>query len=250
MKGKLKLSVVIPCKNEANSIVGTIKSIPSYVDEIIVVDNGSTDSTVEAAKNAGAFVLSDNRKLGGIGYGFAIMTGLSAASGDYVFTIDADGSHPANKINAVLQFMLKNNLDVVSCNRLPLSSDEAISKIRKLGIHILNLEAFLLFGVKTKDMLSGMFGIKKTTIKKLGLKMGDWNLSPEIKISAATNKSLMFGEFAIAQNPRTAGESKQIVWDTGTTHFLYILKRRLSFAAKLFGVFSDLKKRPAITKSF
>src|SRR3989344_1472300 len=105
MKGKLKLSVVIPCKNEVNSIVGTIKSIPSYVDEIIVVDNGSTDGTVKAAKKAGAFVLVDNRKLGGIGYGFAIMTGLSAASGDYVFTIDADGSHPANKINAVLQSM-------------------------------------------------------------------------------------------------------------------------------------------------
>ncbi len=226
LKG-IKISVVIPCKDEENSIARTINSIPKYVDEIIVVDNGSSDRTVSQALKTKAKVLKENRKLNGIGYGYAILRGLREAQGDYIFTIDADGSHPANEIAKILDYAIENKIDVVSCSRLPLSSIESISQFRKIGIYVLNIQAYLLFGIKIQDMLSGMFCIKRTALSRMNLKMGDWNLSPEVKISAATNKNISFAEYPISQIPRKAGESKQVVWTTGKTHVAYILNRKM-----------------------
>ncbi|RMF94611.1 MAG: glycosyltransferase family 2 protein, partial [Candidatus Schekmanbacteria bacterium] len=73
-----KLSVVMPCYNEEKALGGVIESIPSFVDEIIVADNNSTDRTAEIARSLGAKVVFEGRK----GYGRAYKTGLKNATGD------------------------------------------------------------------------------------------------------------------------------------------------------------------------
>ena len=70
---KAAVNVIIPALNESAAISKVIGDIPDFVQEIIVVDNGSTDTTAEMAKNAGATVLHESKK----GYGHACLKGLS-----------------------------------------------------------------------------------------------------------------------------------------------------------------------------
>src|SRR5437016_14666644 len=90
----LKISVVIPCYNEQDGIRSVIEAMPTYVDEIVVVDNNSTDRTGEIARNLGAVVVFQPRK----GYGAAYQAGLPAATGDVIATLDGDGTYPADEI--------------------------------------------------------------------------------------------------------------------------------------------------------
>src|SRR6185436_14107809 len=80
----LKISVVIPCYNEEEGIQTVIHAMPAYVDEIVVVDNNSTDRTSEVARSLGAVVVFQGRK----GYGAAYQAGLPAATGDIIATLD------------------------------------------------------------------------------------------------------------------------------------------------------------------
>jgi glycosyltransferase involved in cell wall biosynthesis len=230
-----KISLIIPCKNEEKIIYRTVKAVPEYVDEIIVVDNGSTDNTVQEAKRAGARVLLEGRKLNGIGYGFAHITGLKHATGDYVFAMDGDDTYPSIQIKEIVEKMEKDGLDFVSCSRLPLINPKAISKTRRLGIYILNIETFILYGKYLNDILTGMWGVRRTAIPLLELRMGDWNLSPEIKISALFNKDINFAEYHINHFEREKEPSKQSIWKTGFNHMFYILKRRFTQDSKLGG---------------
>jgi len=223
-----KITVVIPCRNEEKIIAQTIKNVPDYVDEIIVVDNGSTDNTVAAAKAAGARVLTDKRTQNGIGYGYAIMKGLYYSTGDIIFTMDGDDTYPSYQIRGIVDYMDFNNLDFVTCCRIPLKHTKAISRIRRFGIHVLNFEVFLLYGVSLRDILTGMWVMRREIVPMLDLRMGDWNLSPEVKISAFTNPKIKFDEYHIDHFERGQEPSKQSIWRTGMSHLLYILKRRFT----------------------
>ena len=108
-----KISVVIPCKNEEKGIAAVIKNIPSYIDEIIVVDNGSTDRTGEVAKKAGARVIKEPRKMNGVGYGYAHITGIKNAKGDLLMIIGAHAVYPDNYIEKCVSDSIKLNADNV-----------------------------------------------------------------------------------------------------------------------------------------
>lgn len=219
------ISVVIPCRNEEKGIAAVVKQALKVASEVIVVDNNSTDNTAKVAAKAGAKVLSEKRTLGGIGYGYAHIKGLKAATGDFIVTIDGDGTYPIEKAPEIVAKMETENLDFVSTNRFPLLRKNAISKIRQLGIAILNLEVALLYGKLSHDILSGMWVVRKSAAPRLNLTRGDWNLSPEIKISAMTNHYLKCAEFYIDHDCRI-GESKQAIWKTGFSHATYIVARK------------------------
>ena len=244
------VSLIIPCKNEEKILPETIKNVPSYVDEIIVVDNGSTDNSAKVAHEAGAIVVKEPRKLNGIGYGYAHIKGIEVSTGDYIFAMDADDTYPSYQIKEVFEYMENNSLDVISCNRLPLKNPEAISKTRRLGIYVLNLEIALLYGYPIKDTLTGMWGIRRSALPKLNLRMGDWNLSPEVKVAAITNRAINFSEYSIDHFAREKEPSKQQIWKTGMAHLLYILKRRFTEDSKLgsfvYGLLSKEWKEPIV----
>jgi glycosyltransferase involved in cell wall biosynthesis len=227
---KKKISLVIPCRNEGYHLKEVIDSIPANIDEIIIVSNKSTDNTVEVGKNIAKenpriIVLEDNRTLNGIGYGYAHMTGIAAATGDFIMGGDGDATYPFEDADTVIEFMEKQNLDFVSCNRYPVPKDVKIPFKLQLGVNLLNWEIRILYGLKIKDTLSGMWIFRREIKDKLNLTMGDWNLSPQIKLNAALNPEIRFVEYPIKQKIRL-GETKQNYFKTGFSHACWIFFNR------------------------
>ncbi len=222
-----RISLCLPCRNEAKHLKKVIARAPKFVDEIIIISNKSSDNTVQVARKLGAKVLEDNRTSGGIGYGYAHMTGIDNSTGDIIVGADGDATYPIEKLAAIIDFLLENKLDFVSCNRYPVQAGTKIPFKLRTGVWLLNKEVRWLYGFKINDILSGMWAFKKPTKNKLQLKMGDWNLSPEIKIKAATHPKISFGEYSISQHQRL-GESHQKYFKTGISHAWWILKYRFT----------------------
>ena len=228
----MKISLILPCRNEGAHLAEVIRSIPENIDEIIVVSNRSNDNTVEvgnqiAKENPKVIVIEDNRTLDGIGYGYAHISGIETATGDFIMGGDGDATYPFEEADTIIRFMNEHNLDFVSCNRYPVPAGVEIPLKLRIGVKLLNLEIRLLYGIKIKDALSGMWIFRQSVKKELGLTMGDWNLSPQIKLNAATNPKIKFAEYAICQR-RRQGETKQNYFKTGFSHAFWILKNRFS----------------------
>lgn len=221
------ITIVVPCKNESAIIAGFIRRVPPYVDEILIVDNNSTDRTAIIAKKAGARVTHEPRAIAGVGYGFAHQTGIEKATGDYVVAMDGDDTYPVKRIAAIVKKMERERIDFMSCNRLPLRNKAAISKTRQWGIRVLNALVLICFGYPIQDILSGMWIAKRSTLKQLHATSGDWNFSPEIKLNAITSASVTFGEYHIDHFIRAKEPSKQQIWKTGFSHVRFILHKRL-----------------------
>jgi glycosyltransferase involved in cell wall biosynthesis len=232
MYRNLRVSLCLPCRNEANHLKEVVSRVPKFVDEIIIISNNSNDDTINVAKKLKLIALEDNRTIGGIGYGFAHMTGIESATGDIIVGADGDATYPIEDLAAVIDHLLDDKLDFISCNRYPLLSGTKIPLKLRLGVGTLNTEVAMLYGVKIHDILSGMWVFRANIKKKLGLTMGDWNLSPQIKLNARLHPDISFAEHSIAQHQRL-GESHQSHYKTGFSHLWWIFKNRFLSAETL-----------------
>lgn len=221
-----KISLVIPCRNEEAALYSLLNKVPDFVNEVLVIDNNSTDHTARIARAYGACVIREKREINGVGYGFAHQKGMNKATGDYIVTMDGDDTYPVEKIKEIVTYMEKNGLDFVSCNRLPFANGKNITPLRRLGIRILNFEIALLYGYLFNDILTGMWVMRKEVVNKLQVKSGDWNFSPEVKLAALYHKDIRFSEYHIPYYLRINGVSKLNIWKTGIDHFFFILKRK------------------------
>lgn len=229
MLGMRSISLVMPCRNEAAHLTGLIRSIPAFVDEIIVVSNASRDGTWPllcrlAAAEPRLKTLRDDRTRHGVGYGYAHMTGIRAATGDLIVCMDADGTYPVGDLPRIMRIMDERGLRFASCTRYP---DPTIPWMLRAGVAALNLEIRLLDGLRLTDSLSGMWVFHRGCRDLLGLNAGDWNLSPQIKINARRALGGRFGEIRIRQNARH-GTTKQHYWATGFSHARWILRDAIS----------------------
>ncbi len=109
-----KVSAVIPAYNEQNRIRDTLDAVKQYVDEIIVIDDASTDNTADMANVNGVRVVSQHRNMG---YIKAIKRGFVEAKGDIVVILDADGEFSADKIPALIRPIKDGRADMVQGHR-------------------------------------------------------------------------------------------------------------------------------------
>jgi glycosyltransferase involved in cell wall biosynthesis len=114
------IKVIIPAYNEEDAIANVIREIPDFVNEIIVISNNSTDNTIEVATNAGAKVLSENRR----GYGFACLKGMDYIASqelkpDIVVFLDGDYSDYPEDLIALTEPIINENIDFVIGARVP-----------------------------------------------------------------------------------------------------------------------------------
>jgi glycosyltransferase involved in cell wall biosynthesis len=105
----MEISLVIPAYNEAGAIAAVVRGALPYADEVLVVDDGSTDDTAAAAQAAGARVI----RQANAGYISAIKHGFREAQGDIVVTMDADGEHRAQDIPRLVAPILEGEADLV-----------------------------------------------------------------------------------------------------------------------------------------
>ena len=228
-----KISVCLPCKNEGEHLKLVLAKIPSFVDEIIVVSNNSSDNTYEVAQGfdvkLGVKVFQDDRTLNHNGEGFAYQTAIRNATGDIIICADADCTYPTDKIGEMLEYMINKNLDFMSGSRYPKQKESAISPMQQFGVAVLNLEILCLYGLKINDSLSGMWLFKREIIPELKVLtdqwIGDWNHSPQIKLNAFCNSNLKCEEYPIVQYER-AGSTHQHYFKTGFGHLVWIALNR------------------------
>lgn len=168
------ISVIIPTLNEQEGIVEVIEDIPEdqihelgYDLEILVVDGGSSDRTVEKVKNMGIDVFHAER-----GKSEGVRKGLEEAEGDQVFLIDGDGSYPAKRIPDMLK-ELRNGSDMVLGSRFNGQiCNGAMCTKNKIGNKILTTLANKLYGTEVSDLCTGLRGFKKERVedKKISAK--------------------------------------------------------------------------------
>src|SRR5579863_1648789 len=128
------ITVIIPCLNEEQGIERVLRAAPDFVDEVIVVDNNSTDRTSEVAAALGAKVIREEVR----GYGRAYKRGFAAATSDLIVTLDGDHSYPVDALSYLIEAFRHLDVDFLNASRFPVRDARAMSFKNKLGNLILS----------------------------------------------------------------------------------------------------------------
>jgi dolichol-phosphate mannosyltransferase len=168
-----KVTVVIPCYNEAKAISRVVKGFPrkkleqlGYDLRVIVIDNNSTDKTAEIAAKAGALVVHERKQ----GKGNAMRTGFKSVSDDtsYVVMIDGDDTYSPREIIRLLEPLHSNFCNVVIGSRLGgKMNDDAMTAFNRLGNWIFSHLVRYVYRVNVTDVLTGYFAWNKEVIDEL-----------------------------------------------------------------------------------
>lgn len=220
-KGR-KITVVIPCLNEEKGIQEVLAKIPDSIDEVIVVDNGSTDGTGDIARCMGAKVIQEQMR----GYGRAYKTGLLHAQGDIIITLDGDHSYPVDSLSYLLESLLNSRVGFISASRFPIQSPDSMAFKNLVGNKVLSLIMSFLYFHWVRDSQSGMWIFYKEALEKMNLRSDGMSFSEEIKIEALCNREIGLKEIPINYSNR-AGEKKLRLWRDGWDNLVFLVKRRM-----------------------
>lgn len=218
-----KITVVIPCLNEEQGIEQILGRMPEYVDQVIVVDNGSTDRTSEVAQSYGAQVIREEVR----GYGRSYRRGFASAQGDLIVTLDGDHSYPVDALSYLLEAFLHLEVDFLNASRFPVRDRRAMSFKHKVGNLILSLAMSVLYLRWVRDSQSGMWVFRRSILGEMDLRSEGMAFSEEIKVEALKNRRIRFGEIAIQYSSRL-GEIKLRPWRDGIYNLVFLVKKRFT----------------------
>jgi hypothetical protein len=215
------ITVIIPCLNEEEGIASGLRAMPEFVDEIIVVDNGSTDRTADVAASLGAKVIREEVR----GYGRAYKRGFSRATSDLIVTLDGDHSYPVDGISYLLEAFLHLHVDFLNASRFPVQDRSAMSLKHKFGNLVLSLAMSVLFFRWVRDSQSGMWVLRRAILREMKLEADGMAFSEEIKIEALRHPRIRFGEISILYSSRL-GEKKLNPWRDGFQNLAFLARKR------------------------
>lgn len=177
-----RVSVLICALNEEESIPHVLPKIPAWVDEVLVVDGGSTDQTVEVARKLrpGIRILHQARK----GKGDAIKFGVRESGGDIIVTLDADGETDPHEIERFVDPLLR-GFDFVKGSRLMHGRPAKMPFHRWVGNKVLTWTYNILHGTKYTDVCSGYSAFWKRAFLKLDLTLDSFEMEQEALVKAA-----------------------------------------------------------------
>jgi dolichol-phosphate mannosyltransferase len=207
----LRVTVVVPTKDEEGLVGGIVDEVKVYADEVLVVDGHSKDKTREIAAAHGARVILD----GGRGKGEALRRSIGEASGDIVVFIDADGSHDPKDIPAMVAPIHTGGADMVIGSRGRGGSDELHGTleqfIRYIGSQIIMLGINYRWNVRLTDSQNGFRAIRRDVGLKLGLTSDLTTIEQEM-LMKALKKGFRVTEIPSHEYERRWGTSKVVVW--------------------------------------
>jgi glycosyltransferase involved in cell wall biosynthesis len=182
-----KIIVAIPAYNEEIAIGSVVARCKQFVDTVFVIDDGSTDHTVEVAKLVGAEVVQ--HKVNG-GYGSAIQTCFELARScgvDAMIIIDADGQHNPDDIPTLIAEMKRSNSDIVIGSRFINGNGkkQSIPAYRKVGMKVLDTATGFGSGLKITDSQSGYRLYSRKAINSIRIENKNMAAGSEILIQAA-----------------------------------------------------------------
>jgi glycosyltransferase involved in cell wall biosynthesis len=218
-----RVSVVIPCLNEAENIqecvtrARTVLAESGLSGEVIVADNASDDGSPELATQAGALVVHEPRR----GYGSAYLAGFGAARGEYVVMADADLTYDWDEIPHFVE-KLDEGADLVMGDRMDNIHPGAMPWLhRYVGNPILSGILNLFFRTGVRDAHCGMRGFRREILPKLDLRTTGMEFASEMVIRASKEK-LDIRQIPIEYHPR-GGESKLSSFRDGWRHLRFLL---------------------------
>lgn len=228
MERDLKLSVIIPAYNEKNTIAEIIQRVRAmeYHDEIIVVDDGSTDGTREILQqipsNGDLTVLYHERNRG---KGAAVRTAIERAQGDIVLIQDADLEYDPREYPDLLQPILEGRAKVVYGSRFLGGPRKTMFFSHMVGNKLLTFVTNILFDTILSDMETGYKVFQADVIKHMPLKARRFEFEPEIT-ARVLRQGIRIYEVPISYNGREYWEGKKITWRDGFIAIWTLLRYR------------------------
>lgn len=223
----MKLSVVIPALNEERTLPQVLESVlaTQYDKEIIVIDDGSTDSTPkileEFRQRHGVIVMRHPTRRG---KGAALRTGFAAATGDVVIIQDADGEyHPEDWVH-VLRPITKGWADAVYGCRFD-GTRRVFSLSHRIGNWLVNAIANILYDTTLVDLETGMKVFRREVLQQFSLRSNDFRIEVELTAKLFRRGCRVY-EVPISYSGRTIAEGKKLTWRDGVLALLALVDFR------------------------
>ncbi len=226
MNPGIRLSILMPCLNEAETLATCIAKARNFLSakgiegEIIVADNGSTDNSVEVAKQEGARVVHVAER----GYGSALMGGIQAARGEWVIMGDADDSYDFAALSPFVD-ALEAGYEIVMGNRFQGGiRPRAMPPLhRYLGNPVLSWLGRLFFNNKVGDFHCGLRGFRREAIMSLNLQTTGMEFASEMVVKASL-KGLKITEVPTVLYPDGRNRPPHLrTWSDGWRHLRFLL---------------------------
>jgi glycosyltransferase involved in cell wall biosynthesis len=237
----VRVSVVIPCLNEADNIARCVTLAREVLDqnqitgEVIVVDNGSEDGSAELAEAAGATVVREPRR----GYGRAYLSGFDGARGDYIVMIDADLTYDFREIPRFVE-ELDDGAELVMGNRMQSIEPGAMPWLnRYVGNPMMSRSINLLFRTRVRDPQCGMRAFRRDVLPRLDLHSWGFEFASEMVFRAA-RVGLDVRQFPISLHPRGGGAPKLSPMRDGWRNLRLMLLHHPTFLFVVPGVLTAL----------
>ncbi len=222
IKNNITTIVAMPAYNEERSIAKVILDCKKLVDLVVVVDDGSKDSTAEIAEALGAYVVRHPENQG---YGAALQSCFETArllGADKMVIIDSDGQHNPAEIPKLLD-SLKNGVDMVIGSRFINGNGKNVPVYRKVGMKVLDTATNIAGGVQISDSQSGFRAYGKKAIETIRIKDTDMSAGSEILLQIKEN-NLNFKEVEIHCNYDVEDASSQNPVSHGVKVLVQILR--------------------------
>ena len=227
----MKLSVIIPCYNEAASIrtiVERVKAAPVESLEIIVVDDASTDGTREILQReleaeVDRVIYHEKNR----GKGAAVRSGLQAFTGEVVIIQDADLEYDPREYPRLMAPILEHDADVVYGSRFSGGESHRVLYFwHMVGNKVLTLLSNMLTNLNLSDMETCYKVFRREAIRSIEIEEDRFGIEPEITAKLA-RRGCVFYEVGISYYGRTYQEGKKINWRDGFRAIYVILKYNL-----------------------
>jgi glycosyltransferase involved in cell wall biosynthesis len=227
----MKVSIIVPCYNELNTIEEIVLRILKYVKydkEIIIVDDGSSDGTEDIIRNKLSSQVSkliQNDK--NYGKGYSVRKGIQAATGDIIVIQDADLEYHPSDLNKLIDPIKNGFADVVYGSRF-ISTEErrVLNYWHSIGNYFLTFLSNIFTNINLTDMEVGYKVFKSEILKNIDLKENRFGFEPEVT-AKISNKNIRIFEVGIKYFGRNYSEGKKINWKDGISAIRCIFQYNL-----------------------